>query len=63
MVPRRQFNFGSRDSDRRSDGELVADGPNGEGCKIMQIEGAGHNVRRDEKQKTVAAMGELLHGL
>jgi pimeloyl-ACP methyl ester carboxylesterase len=31
--------------------------------KIVHIEGAGHNVRRDEKQKTVAALREFLRGL
>jgi pimeloyl-ACP methyl ester carboxylesterase len=31
--------------------------------KIVHIEGAGHNVRRDEKQKTIAAMREFLRGL
>lgn len=31
--------------------------------KIVHIEGAGHNVRRDEKQKTIAAMRGFLSGL
>ena len=45
---------------RRENEEVASLLPRG---RIVHIEGAGHNVRRDEKAKTVAAMREFLRTL